>query len=77
MNTISGQSEKNIQGFIYARKRFAERQDCYGKRHFFGKMPVSAICEEYGTRSEIFRRWETAFFENGELLFRQISRRHG
>ncbi|MDM8548423.1 hypothetical protein QUF72_00035 [Desulfobacterales bacterium HSG2] len=33
---------------------------------------MSAICDEYRIRPEVFRRWETAFFENGDLIFRQV-----
>ncbi|HHC24390.1 MAG TPA: hypothetical protein ENK58_03100 [Desulfobacterales bacterium] len=42
------------------------------KRRFVDNMPASAICEEYGIRTDILRRWEKMFFENGDLIFRQI-----
>jgi len=42
------------------------------KQHFVGKKPISDMCEEYRIKPEVFRRWETAFFDNGDLIFRQI-----
>ncbi|MCP4353310.1 MAG: transposase [Desulfobacterales bacterium] len=42
------------------------------KQHFIGKKSISAICKEYRIQPDVFRRWKTAFFENGDLVFRQI-----
>ncbi|MCP4351132.1 MAG: hypothetical protein GY795_37180, partial [Desulfobacterales bacterium] len=39
---------------------------------FVGKKSVPAVCKEYKIQPDVFRQWETAFFENGDLVFRQI-----
>jgi hypothetical protein len=41
------------------------------KQHFVEKQPLSAICEQYGIKPQVFRKWEKLFFENGDLIFRQ------
>ncbi|MDM8525113.1 hypothetical protein QUF80_17215, partial [Desulfococcaceae bacterium HSG8] len=56
------------------RSRSPEEKAEILKQHFVEKKPISAICEKYQIRTEVFRKWEKALFENGDLVFRQIPR---
>ncbi len=42
------------------------------KEHFIRNKPVREVCEEHRISSETFRQWKDSFFENGDLVFRQI-----
>ncbi len=42
------------------------------KQHFVGKKSIPAICKKYNIEPDVFKEWKTAFFENGDLVFRQI-----
>ncbi len=42
------------------------------REHFVRNRPVSEICEEHHIQTEVFRTWENALFENGDLALRQM-----
>ena len=39
------------------------------KRHLVDQVPVSDLCDEYGTQPTIFYAWQKQFFENGAAAF--------
>ncbi len=41
------------------------------KQHFIDKKPISKICKEYKIKSDDFKQWETLFFKEGNMVFRQ------
>ena len=39
------------------------------RRHLLEKVPVSALCDEYGTHATQLYNWQKQLFENGVLVF--------
>ena len=39
------------------------------RQHLIEKAPVSDICDEQGLHPSVYYRWQSQFFERGELAF--------
>jgi transposase-like protein len=47
----------------------AEEKVAILRRHLLEKVPISALCEEFGLQPTVFYRWQKEFFENGAAAF--------
>jgi transposase len=52
------------------RRRFApEQKAAIVRRHVVDKVPVSALCEEYGIQPSVFYQWQKQAFDGLDALF--------
>jgi transposase-like protein len=51
------------------RKYSAEEKVRILRRHLVDRIPVSDLCDEYGSHPTVFYRWQKTFFENGAIAF--------
>ena len=45
------------------------------REHLVEKVPVSDICDKYGTHPSVYYRWQKQFFEEGEKAFAPLNER--